>query len=69
MQVVNILLERGADVDHEDKEGMTPLLVASFEGHRYKLSNENKIRIKFIYLLSCFTLRFGKSVPVGFNVL
>lgn len=34
LQVVNILLERGADVDHEDKDGMTPLLVAAFEGHR-----------------------------------
>lgn len=33
-QVVSILLEKGAKVDHEDKEGMTPLLVAAFEGHR-----------------------------------
>lgn len=32
--VVAILLERGGCVDHKDKEGMTPLLVASFEGHR-----------------------------------
>lgn len=34
MQVVTILLERGATVDHQDKDGMTPLLVAAFEGHR-----------------------------------
>lgn len=33
-QVVTILLERGAAVDHQDKDGMTPLLVAAFEGHR-----------------------------------
>ncbi|XP_043274119.1 ankyrin repeat domain-containing protein 50 isoform X3 [Venturia canescens] len=32
--VVTILLERGAAVDHQDKDGMTPLLVAAFEGHR-----------------------------------
>lgn len=34
LKVVNILLERGAAVDHQDKDGMTPLLVAAFEGHR-----------------------------------
>jgi len=33
-QVVTILLDRGATVDHQDKDGMTPLLVAAFEGHR-----------------------------------
>lgn len=33
-QVVTILLERGAAVDHQDKDGMTPLLVAAFEGHK-----------------------------------
>ena len=27
-------MERGADVNHQDKDGMTPLLVAAFEGHR-----------------------------------
>ena len=27
-------MERGAAVDHQDKDGMTPLLVAAFEGHR-----------------------------------
>lgn len=34
LQVVNLILERGGNVDHEDKDGMTPLLVAAFEGHR-----------------------------------
>lgn len=34
VETVSILLEYGATVDHQDKEGMTPLLVAAFEGHR-----------------------------------
>lgn len=33
-KVVSVLLERGAKADHQDKEGMTPLLVAAFEGHK-----------------------------------
>ena len=33
-ETVAILLEYGASVNHQDKEGMTPLLVAAFEGHR-----------------------------------
>ena len=35
VETVTILLEYGASVNHQDKEGMTPLLVAAFEGHRY----------------------------------
>ena len=34
VETVSILLEYGASVNHQDKEGMTPLLVAAFEGHR-----------------------------------
>lgn len=34
VETVTILLEYGASVNHQDKEGMTPLLVAAFEGHR-----------------------------------
>jgi ankyrin repeat domain-containing protein 50 len=34
VETISILLEYGATVDHQDKEGMTPLLVAAFEGHR-----------------------------------
>ncbi len=34
VETVTILLEYGACVNHQDKEGMTPLLVAAFEGHR-----------------------------------
>ena len=30
---MSLLLERGAEVDHRDSEGMTALLVAAFEGH------------------------------------
>lgn len=37
VETVTILLEYGASVNHQDKEGMTPLLVAAFEGHRYTI--------------------------------
>lgn len=34
LKVVNLLLERNAEVDHQDRDGTTPLLVAAFEGHK-----------------------------------
>ncbi len=34
LATLSVLLEHGAAVDHQDKEGMTPLIVAAFEGHR-----------------------------------
>lgn len=34
LKVVNLLLERNAEVDHKDRDGTTPLLVAAFEGHK-----------------------------------
>lgn len=33
-EVVQLLLERGAHVDRADREGMTPLLIAAYEGQR-----------------------------------
>ncbi|XP_076730846.1 uncharacterized protein ankrd50l isoform X2 [Maylandia zebra] len=32
-EVASLLLERGADPGHRDHDGMTPLLLASYEGH------------------------------------
>jgi ankyrin repeat protein len=34
LKVVNLLLERNSEVDHQDRDGTTPLLVAPFEGHK-----------------------------------
>jgi hypothetical protein len=34
LKVVNLLLERNSEVDHQDRDGTTPLLVAAFEGHK-----------------------------------
>uniref|UniRef100_A0A3B5MXM9 Uncharacterized protein n=1 Tax=Xiphophorus couchianus TaxID=32473 RepID=A0A3B5MXM9_9TELE len=32
-EVASLLLERGADPGHRDNDGMTPLLLAAYEGH------------------------------------
>ncbi|KAM4608235.1 uncharacterized protein ankrd50l isoform 2-T2 [Polymixia lowei] len=32
-EVASLLLERGADPEHRDRDGMTPLLLAAYEGH------------------------------------
>jgi len=37
LKVVNLLLERNSEVDHQDRDGTTPLLVAAFEGHKLVL--------------------------------
>jgi ankyrin repeat protein len=33
LEVVKLLLEKGADIEHKDNDGRTPLCVAAYNGH------------------------------------
>lgn len=46
-ELVELLLSRGADIEHRDKKGFTPLILAATAGHE---------KVTFRLLLNCWRL-------------
>ena len=78
-ELVELLLTRGADIEHRDKKGFTPLILAATAGHekvvRILLNHHADIeaqseRTKDTPLsLACSGGRYEVSIPIWFNIL